>query len=231
MRSVIYSLDSNQAGLDTNGGTLAGSHRDGHGWNCRVPLGMLLFATLISACSPRPAFEGTALDPPRPELDFTLVDQFGQPVELARLKGRVVVLTFLYTRCTELCPLVTRKIRHAIDLLAEDSRNVEVLAVTVDPTHDDVAAASAYSRKWSLLARWRFLTGGAAELEPVWRYYWVGQIRQEGAGTPDGGSAPDDVEHMSPVHLIDQTGRVRVVYGNDFQPEALVHDIRVLLHH
>ncbi len=164
-------------------------------------------------------------------MDFTLIDQFEQPVELARLKGGVVVLTFLYTQCTELYPLVTRKIRHAIDLLAEDRRNVEVLAVTVDPIHDDVAAARAYSRKWSMLARWQFLTGTEAPLEPVWRYYWVGRTRQGAVGTPDGVPAPADLQHISPVHLIDQKGHVRVVYGNDFEPGALVHDIRVLLNH
>ncbi len=191
-----------------------------------VTLAVLL--SLLAACSRRPAFQGTPLDPPRDSLDFMLTDQFGQRLRLTELRGRVVVLTFLYTACPDLCPLVTQKIREVGRLLDDKRRDLAFLAVTVDPQRDTVPAIAEYSRRWGMLHRWRFLTGSERELEPIWRYYWVGEIRREAIG---GAAAPAtyDVQHLAPVHLIDRDGRVRVAYGSNFRPAELAHDIEALL--
>jgi protein SCO1/2 len=180
----------------------------------------------MAACSRTPTFRGTALDPPRATLDFTLTDQAGRTVRWSEFHGRVVVLTFLYTSCRDVCPLVAGELREASELLGDRRRDVAIVAVTVDPTRDTVARAAIYSRDWRMLDRWEFLTGREAELAPLWRYYWAGDVHREAVGTPLAGY---DVAHTAPLHLIDRHGRVRVVYGSDVRPAELVHDVELLL--
>ncbi len=199
---------------------------------------LIVLGGLLIACSREPAFRGTALDPPRKTLDFALRDQFGKQVRLSDLRGRVVVLTFLYTSCPDVCPLVTAKLRTVAELLASQASGVVFLAVTVDPERDTVERLYTYSQQQGMLDRWRFLRGDVQELQPVWDYYWVGNVRKErvgqaadapqqaGAAPPP---APHTVQHTAPVHLIDQQGQVRVAYGSTLRPAELAHDIEILL--
>ena len=194
----------------------------------RVGWWLAALAIAGAGCSREPAFQGTALTPPRATLDFSLTDQFGQGVRLSDLRGRVVVLTFLYTSCTDTCELVTRKLQAVADQLGAERQAVSLLAVTVDPARDTVPRIAAYSRKWGMLDRWHFLTGSERALRPLWRYYWVGDVEPEAARHRSGPSAYE-VRHASPVQLIDRAGRVRVAYSSEFELGALAHDIRVLL--
>src|SRR5919202_1502950 len=80
-------------------------------------------------------FDG-ALRPAMPPRDFTLTDQDGRRVSTRALRGRVVVVTFLYSTCTDTCPIVAQQIAGAMDRLGHD---VPALAVSVDPAHDTPA--------------------------------------------------------------------------------------------
>lgn len=194
----------------------------------RPIMALVMLFSLVAACSRRPTFQGAPLDPPRETLDFTLTDQFGHPLRLSDLRGKVVVMTFLYTACTDICPLVTQKIRDVTRLVDDRRREVAFLAVTVDPERDTVPQIEEYSRRWGMRERWRFLTGRERELEPIWRYYWAGKIRLEVVGGQETRSTYE-VQHMAPVQLIDPAGKVRVAFGSDFRPAELAHDIETLL--
>ncbi len=183
-----------------------------------VALGLL--SAFLSGCAPEPTFRGTALDPPRAVRDFALRDQFGTRVRLSDLQGQVVVLTFLYTSCPDLCPLVTGKLRKTIESLNNLTPRVAFLAVTVDPDQDTIKRVYTYSQQHGMLDRWHFLTGEAKQLQPIWEYYWVGKVWKDEKG---------DVMHQAPVHLINRQGMIRVVYGNSFRPADLAHDITILL--
>ena len=69
--------------------------------------GLLVLALLATACSGSESFRGTALDTPDTAPPFQLRDQFGQAVSLSDYLGKPVVLTFLYTSCPDICPIVT----------------------------------------------------------------------------------------------------------------------------
>jgi protein SCO1 len=197
------------------------------GW-ARLPVGLGLALVVAGgplACSRTPSFQGDALDTPRATRDFSLVDQAGQAVRLSDLRGRVVVLTFLYTSCPDLCPLVTQKLHEVSEQLGSRRGEVALVAVTVDPARDTLPRLAEYSRRWQMQDRWHFVTGTERDLAPVWSYYWVGEVSHGPTGK-DGGY---EVNHASPVHLIDRAGRVRVVYNPDFRPVQLVHDIGVLV--
>jgi protein SCO1/2 len=77
-----------------------------------------------------PKFQGQVLNPPRPPLNFTLTDRFDHPVRLSGLHGKVVVLTFLFTACPDVCPLIG-KIHKVTDLLGEYRGKVAFVVVTV----------------------------------------------------------------------------------------------------
>jgi protein SCO1/2 len=155
-----------------------------------------------------------AVRPAIPPQDFRLRDQDGEPVSLRALRGRVVVLTFLYTTCRDTCPLTATQIRGALDDLDGD---VPALAVSVDPANDTPDRARRFLFQRGLAKdRMRFLLGSRDQLAPVWRAYG---IRPQGAA----------FDHSAYVLLVDKRGRQRVGFPvAQLTPEGLAHDIRRL---
>ena len=155
-----------------------------------------------------------AIRPAIPPQDFELRDQNGRAVSLRDFRGRVVVLTFLYTTCRDTCPLTATQIRGALDDLDHE---VPALAVSVDPANDTPQRARRFLFSRGLGGgRMRFLLGSRAQLEPVWRAYG---IRPQG----------EAFDHSAYVLLIDRRGRQRVGFPvAQLTPEGLVHDIRRL---
>src|SRR3972149_8961673 len=74
-------------------------------------------AGIVLGCAQQPTFRGTVLDPPRAVEDFTLEDQFDKPVRLSDFRGRVTGLTFLYTACPDVCPIVAGQLRSTVESL------------------------------------------------------------------------------------------------------------------
>jgi protein SCO1/2 len=175
-------------------------------------LGVTLFAK-PSDSGDSVAFAG-ALRPKIPPQDFHLRDQDGKAVSLRQFRGRVVVLTFMYTTCKDTCPLTATQIRGALDDLDHD---VPALAVSVDPVNDTPARAKQFLFQRGLSDdRMRFLLGNRAQLRPIWKAYG---IRPQAAA----------FEHSAYVLLIDRHGRQRIGFPvQQLVPEDLAHDIRRL---
>ncbi len=205
---------------------------------------LIVGALLASSCASA-AFQGTPLDPPEPASNFTLADQFGKDVSLSDFKGKLVVLTFLFTNCTDVCPLTTEALRQAYDQLGDDTaKKVQLIAITVDPQRDTVEQVHRYSESRGMLDKWRFLVGTEEELAPIWKEYYVGPVTfQEngsdaeassstaGMGHTSGVTSQDySVNHEAPVYLIDAKGNRRVVIVSLLSdPAPLLHDIRLFL--
>jgi protein SCO1/2 len=101
-----------------------------------------------------------------------LTDQSGRPAGLDDLRGRPVVLTFLYTHCPDVCPLTLANIAAASRAVAATGgERPAVVVVTVDPDRDTIERLRAYAGGWP--ADWRFLTGDYRQLAPIWRAYGV----------------------------------------------------------
>jgi protein SCO1 len=169
------------------------------------------------AKAPASPFKGAAR-PKAPPADFALRDQNGDLVQLSALRGKVVVLTPLYTHCQDTCPLTAQQVRGALDDLSGGQRNsVRALALSVDPANDTADSARRFLVERRVSGYLDFLLGPRSELQPVWRDY---------------GFAPQttEQEHNSYVVVIDKRGRQRVGFPVDYlTPEDLAHDIRVLL--
>ena len=203
-------------------------------------LGLLASVGAVAGCATDEAFEGTVLDPADDAPAVSLSDQFGERVALSDFSGKVVLLTFLYTSCPDVCPIVAETLRRAHRLLGKDAARVQIVAVSVDPGRDSVEKAHEYSEQREMQDKWRFLVGTEEELKPIWRSYWLDPVTTNGASRGDDSSAVSSdvpvsagnylISHGAPVFLIDAQGRRRVLFTNlSLEPRPLVHDVRLLL--
>lgn len=168
-----------------------------------------------------------------PAADFTLNDQNGQAVQLAALRGKVVALTFLYTNCPDVCPLIATNLGQADQQLGAERANVVLLAVTVDPTNDTPAAVQKFDAEHQLQQQtnWHYLLGTVSQLTSVWKSYYVGSDAAQVADAPAtkvSAPTPQLINHTAIIYLIDRRGNLRVALDANFTPQDFLHDVRVL---
>jgi len=158
-------------------------------------------------------FEGARMPAGVRAPDFTLRDQDGDLVSMRALRGKPVIVTFLYTTCDDTCPAQAQTVRGALDDLGED---VPALAIAVDPPRDTPERAKVFLAKAKALGRIDFVLGTRAELRPLWKAFFI---------------RPQSVseEHQARFTLVDKKGFQRIGFpGDQATPEALAHDLRLL---
>lgn len=172
------------------------------------------------------ALPGTTLDG-REAPDFRLRDQEGNEVSLSGMRGRPVLLTFLFTTCPDVCPLITEKLRQTVEQAGQDGTGgVALVAVSVDPEQDSEQAARNFTAAHRMgELNWHFLVGSEEELSPVWGAYGIGRISPYPEGAVD---AKGRVGHTDAVYLIDSAGRLRSLVRGDFNPAELAPALRTL---
>ncbi len=185
-------------------------------------LGLLVLGVLLTACGQTSKLSGADLSK-KPAPDFRLVDQDGQSLALSDLRGKVVVLTFMYTQCTDDCPLIAGKLHTISEQLGAALDNVAYVAVSIDPANDTPAAINQFTSDHPLDGQLRFLNGSEAALKPVWTAY---AVQEQGAAAPVHQSVTG---HPTRVILIDKAGRERSNFDSDFDPADLMHDLHLLL--
>lgn len=188
-----------------------------------MPFVMTMVAWLVACGADETALPGTDLRyTPAPE--FRLTDQAGRSVAMSDLRGKAVVLTFLFTRCPDFCPMTAEKLRQTIERLGRDAAKTAIVAISLDPIGDDQASVRAFSDRHRLPdANWHYLTGSEAELRLVWQAYAIGRLTAE-----QGGGRPDGIGHTEVLYLIDRDGNERSLLRGDFQPEELAAVLRKL---
>jgi len=158
-------------------------------------------------------FEGATMPAGLRAPDFALRNQDGERVTMRELRGRPVIVTFLYTTCEDTCPTQAQQVRSALGELGED---VPALAVAVDPPRDTPRRARAFLAEQRMTGRMDFLVGSSEELRPVWKAFAAQPQR-------------DDLEHTARLVLVDPKGFQRVSFPVDqVTPERLAHDLRLL---
>ena len=175
--------------------------------------GVLLFAVGERTVPASTSFAGATRPPSIPPIDFGVRDQDGRMLRLADLRGRPVVVTFLYTTCEDTCPLTAQQIRVALDDLGHD---VPVVAVSVDPANDTAPRARRFALEQRMHGRMRWALGDAGRLQRIWKAYGIQP------------QTADD-EHTASTVLLDGEGRQRVGFAASvLTPEGLAHDIALL---
>ena len=108
------------------------------------------------------------------------VTQSDHPFALSAQKGRVVVLTFLYTNCPDECPLVAEHLRDVHDKLGADAGAVRFVAVSLDPEHDTSAAIQQFLKAHRVEDVLTYVKGTREQLAPVWKAYFLAVLPRIG---------------------------------------------------
>ena len=154
--------------------------------------------------------------------NFTLPDYAGGSVSPRELGGRVVLITFLDSQCTESCPIIASQVAGALELLARDERaEVIPIAISTDPDEDTPEAVRAFLRKNRAEGKLRYLVAPVTRLRPVWDAFQIAASFDTGV----------DTLHSAPVRIYDREGVwVSTLHaGADLTTENLAHDIRLAL--
>jgi protein SCO1/2 len=175
-------------------------------------------ARISGPVTPPRTFAGGEVSPPRPAPPIHLHDAAGRPVTLASERGRYVLVTFLYTHCPDVCPLIAQNLNTALRALGPAS-GVRVLAVSVDPKGDTPTAVRAYAKRLRLLPQFRYLIGTKAELRRAWAAWNVLSVRR----------SAQLVDHVAYTALVDPSGKERVLYGGQVHAGDVLHDLRILM--
>lgn len=157
-----------------------------------------------------------------PMQNFSLRDQSGKNFSFRGLRGKLVVLTFVYTTCPDLCPLITSSLLRVQRGLRDDERNsVFLLSITTDPEIDSPEVLKSYAERYGVdFSNWSFLTGEEEELSPVWKSFGV-RVQRRARGL---------VDHTTLTALVDKKGVMRFAYhGTSPDPKVILQDLRALL--
>jgi protein SCO1/2 len=153
---------------------------------------------------------------------FTLPDHEGEPVSSQELRGKVVLVTFLDSQCTEACPIIAAQVARTVDRLMPDERSqVSPLAISTDPEEDTPAAVRGFLERNRALGRLRYLVAPVGRLRPLWEDFQIAASLDTGV----------DTLHSAPVRIYDREGVwVSTLHaGADLTMENLAHDLRLAL--
>ena len=151
----------------------------------------------------------------KPAPGLALRDQRGAIISLRSLRGRVVLLTFLDSRCTRECPIEGHVLRDV--LRGIKGTGAVAVVVSVDPWADTPASARTFAARAGWSGNWQWLLGDKAALAPVWRAYNIAVKR-----------TPGDILHSTALYLIDPGGDLRAGYLFPFSGTAVAQDVRRL---
>jgi len=168
--------------------------------------------------------------PPSPLADIgpaprtVLLDASGKPFDVSSLRGKVVLVSFVYTTCTGVCPGTTQAMVRIERALKEEGlwgTSVEFVAITLDPGHDTTDVLRRYAKLFRADdVAWHFLTGPPEKVRAV--------IADWGMWVKAGPSGA--LDHPSRVFLLDPHGHQREIYSLEFlTPRVIVQDVRGLL--
>ena len=154
--------------------------------------------------------------------DFSLTDQTGKPFKFQTLRGKVVLVAFVYTTCPDVCPLMTASMRLVQEKLPDRQRSsVFLLSITTDPEVDSPQVLKGYGERYGIdFSNWLFLTAELQTLAHVWKAFGVG-VQRKARGL---------VDHTPLIALIDAKGTMRFGYvGSSPDHKMILRDIDFLL--
>jgi protein SCO1/2 len=153
--------------------------------------------------------------------ELALINQSCQPLTLRELRDKVVLLTFTYSTCVEVCPIITAALVTLQQrLTAAEQQQVFFLSVTAQPEVDTPAVLYAYAHRLGVdLASWAFVTGSPQAVQAVWQAFGL-TVKPRAKG---------GVDHPAWTFLIDRKGMVQYRYlGGLLEVETILEDMRTL---
>lgn len=185
----------------------------------------ILSVALLAGDNPAKQIEPSRMAVIRKAPDFALTTQTGQTLHLSDLRGKVLLVSFIFTTCNGTCPATTHRMSQVQQALLKhglgtDGR-IRFLSITLDPVRDTPEALSRYMQLYDLDAKsWSFLTGPADQVAKTIQA-WGMWARPAANG---------QLDHPSRIFLVDGRGRIREIYNLSFlKPAWVVEDVQQLL--
>jgi protein SCO1/2 len=185
-----------------------------------APAGFALLLVAAAGAAGTPALKAGVFEPPRQAPDFSLASSTGHELKISDYRGKVVLLAFGFTSCTEVCPTTLNTFAVARRKLQSAAADVQVVYITVDPQRDVPARLAKYLGSFDPT----FVggTGTQEQLATVRRNYGISAEKK---------SIGNDYTyaHSSFTYLIDRTGRIRALMPYGHSPDDYVNDLTILL--
>lgn len=168
------------------------------------------------------AFERSQAVIGKPMQDFALLDRDGKPVELARYKGKPLLVNFVYTACFQVCPTTTRNLQKAVsetvNVMGADRFNI--ITIGFNQPFDSPQAMKDFAKRYGLdLPNWEFLSPAQAIVNEVTQSFGFSFV-----------ATAAGFDHLNQITLVDAEGViVRQVYGEKFTPKDLAEPLKLLI--
>ena len=198
-------------------------------------ISLAVIALAVASFAVRAADRTPQLDDFGPAPAFALTDQDGLSLSSDQLRGKVVIADFIYTNCTDICPLLSGRMKQTQETLQTAGlldRGVRLLTITVDPVHDTSSVLQAYAQRYRADTRtWQFLTGPEEVMIPlVEQGFYLGVVPMPPPSSAEPGAAPADFVHAGRFVLIDRNWHLRHYYdAQNLDLNRLTADVRSLL--
>jgi protein SCO1/2 len=193
-------------------------------WVGFLSLAVVATAILLTLLFAKPAsFRGTSYNepyPPAPQIE--LIKSNGETFRLSDQKGKIVLLFFGFTTCTDFCPITLAELKQVMDDLGDQANSVQVVLVSVDPERDTSEKIQQYVEHFS--KGFIGLSGSINELQIIWDKYGVFREKVKTDSALD-----YTINHTARIYLVDADGNLRLSYGEQTPVEDMVSDLKILL--
>jgi protein SCO1 len=181
---------------------------------------LVLALVATEAAADAPALKAGVFDPPRQAPGFSLQGSDGRELNMSHYRGKVVLLAFGFTSCTEVCPTTLNTFALTRRKLGPAAADVQVIYITVDPQRDVPARLAKYLGSFDPT----FVggTGTQEQLSAVRSSYGISAQRKVIGNDYT-------YAHSSFAYLIDRSGRIRALMPYGHSPDDYVNDLTILL--
>jgi protein SCO1/2 len=188
---------------------------------CRLAAAVFALLLVASAqAASTPPLKAGVFEPPRQAPDFSLAGSAGHELKISDYRGKVVLLAFGFTSCTEVCPTTLNTFAVARRKLGPAAADVQVVYITVDPQRDVPARLAKYL--FSFDPTFVGGTGTEDQLAAVRRNYGISAEKKHIGNDYT-------YAHSSFTYLIDRTGRIRALMPYGHSPDDYASDLTILL--
>ena len=166
----------------------------------------------------------TAIDPPQPMPDFTLIDHLNDPISLSDLRGRPTLITFGFTHCPDICPITLGEIRNIQRDLENVEADIHYVFISVDGERDTPDVLRAYLELQQVESFMVGMTGAPDAVREVGEPYGVDFIYN-----PADEQGNYNVDHTAGMFLVDSRGNWVRRYAYGMSREQLVANLQVMI--
>jgi protein SCO1/2 len=178
-------------------------------------------STAATQHAPSSRYSGSLASPAQAEPPLSLRNYRGERVNIAQYRGKAVLVTFIYTKCPDVCPIIASNLGVALSLMGPaKASKVQVIAVSVDAHTDTPRAVAKFLQSHGVLGPMQYLIGSTPELARVWKAWGVGSEKEAGN--------PELVNHSGLVYGVSASGKVTTLYAANFTPREVAHDAPLL---